>query len=84
MSKGLKGEQIPLGARVFAVADAYDALTSSRPYREATNAEDALRIIKPDRGKYFDPLVVDAFLDMTPDELAAVRTAVTHTTAGLG
>lgn len=82
--KGIKGDQIPLGARVFAVADAYDALTSSRPYRETANVEDALRIIKNERGKYFDPLVVDAFLDMAPAELAALRKAVTHTTAGLG
>jgi len=82
--KGIKGDQIPLGARVFAVADAYDALTSSRPYREATSIEDAMRIIKRDRGKYFDPRVVDAFLEITPAELAALRSVVAHTADGLG
>jgi putative nucleotidyltransferase with HDIG domain len=81
--KGIRGEEIPLGARVFAVADAYDALTSSRPYREATSIQEALRIIRRDRGKYFDPKVVDTFLQMTPAELMALRSVVVHTTDGL-
>lgn len=81
--RGLQNIQIPQGARVFAVADAYDAITSSRPYREAASVEEALRIIKSERGKYFDPLVVDAFLDMSHAQLASLRARVTHSTAGL-
>ncbi len=81
--RGLHSNQIPYGARVFAVADAYDALTSTRPYREATSVKEALRVIKNDKGKYFDPSVVDAFLRMTHSELTTIRAMVTHSNAGL-
>ena len=81
--RGLQNIQIPQGARVFAVADAYDALTSSRPYRDAASIQDALRVIENERGKYFDPSVVDAFLRMTHSELTTIRASVTHSTAGL-
>jgi putative nucleotidyltransferase with HDIG domain len=82
--RGITGDQIPLGARVFAVADAYDALTSSRPYRKATSIEDARGIINRDRGKYFDPRVVDTFLKVTPAELKALRSVAAHTGEPLG
>jgi diguanylate cyclase (GGDEF)-like protein/putative nucleotidyltransferase with HDIG domain len=59
---GLKGEEIPLSARVMAVADVYDALTSSRSYRTAWTHERAVELIRRDAGSHFDPRVVDAFL----------------------
>lgn len=70
---GLKGAQIPLGARIFAVADVYDALTSQRPYREPMAHETALVLIREGRGIHFDPLVVDAFLALNVQELTAIR-----------
>jgi PAS domain S-box-containing protein len=60
--RGLKGEQIPLPARLFAVADVWDALTSSRPYRKAWSKNRALAYIKNQSGKHFDPYVVEVFL----------------------
>jgi len=59
---GLKGEQIPLPARIFAVVDVYDALTSDRPYRKAWAKEKALEHIRSEAGTHFDPRVVEAFL----------------------
>ena len=59
---GLKGEQIPLGARILAVADAFDAMISERPYREAMRAETACAEMERGKGKQFDPEVTDAFL----------------------
>ncbi len=58
---GLRGEKIPLAARIVAVADAYDAITSRRPYKEAEPHEEAVRRILADRGLHFDPTIVDAF-----------------------
>jgi putative two-component system response regulator len=70
--QGLKGEEIPLSARIFAVADVWDALTSDRPYRSAWSDEQALAYIREQSGKHFDPRVVDMFLKMidksTPDD----------------
>jgi putative nucleotidyltransferase with HDIG domain len=59
---GLKGAEIPLGARILSVVDCYDALTSDRPYRRRMTEEDALKIIVERRGRMYDPVVVDAFL----------------------
>ena len=59
--RGLKGEQIPLAARLFAVADVWDALTSDRPYRPAWSQEEALIFIREQSGSHFDPQVVDLF-----------------------
>lgn len=59
---GLKGEEIPLNARIMAVADVYDALTSSRAYRSAWTHERAIETITKDAGTHFDPDVVEAFL----------------------
>ncbi len=59
---GLGGEQIPLPARIVALADVYDALTSRRVYRDATTHGQAKRLISTERGAHFDPDVVDAFL----------------------
>jgi putative two-component system response regulator len=59
---GLKGEEIPLSARIVALADVYDALVSKRIYKYAYKHDVARAIIESERGKHFDPLVVDAFL----------------------
>jgi len=59
--RGLKGEEIPLSARIFAVVDVFDALTSDRPYRRAWPREKALAEIQAQKGRQFDPQVVDAF-----------------------
>jgi putative two-component system response regulator len=60
--RGLKGEEIPLAARLFAIVDVWDALISDRPYRPAWNREKALAYIQEQSGKHFDPHVVEAFL----------------------
>lgn len=65
----LKGDQIPLAARVLSVADAFDAMTTDRPYRKALPLEVAKREIIDNKGTQFDPSVVDAFLKAL-DELA--------------
>jgi len=59
---GLSGTDIPLGARILAVVDCFDALTSDRPYRPRLPEDQALRLITGSRGRMYDPLVVDAFL----------------------
>ena len=61
---GLKGEEIPFEARIFAVVDVFDALINDRPYRLAWSKKDALEYIKSDSGKHFDPRVVDLFLKL--------------------
>ena len=60
---GLKGEDIPLCARIVAVADVYDALTSNRPYKNAWPIERALNFLQQYKGTYFDPACVDAFVE---------------------
>ncbi|NIA09526.1 MAG: GAF domain-containing protein, partial [Nitrospiraceae bacterium] len=65
--RGLKGEEIPLAARLFAVADVWDALTSDRPYREAWSEAKALEYIRSQSGRYFDPKAVDLFLKVMND-----------------
>lgn len=60
----LQGEEIPLSARIFAVVDVFDALTSDRPYRKAWKKEDALAFIRKQSGKHFFPEAVEAFLEM--------------------
>jgi PAS domain S-box-containing protein len=65
----LKGEQIPLSARIFSVVDVWDAVTSDRPYRPAWSKERAMEHIRSGSGTHFDPMVVAAFLDMINQEL---------------
>jgi len=60
--RGLSGEQIPLNARIIAVADSYDVMTRGRPYRAAISHEEAIEELKRCSGSQFDPFVVDAFL----------------------
>lgn len=66
--QGLEGEQIPLSARIFAIVDAWDALTSNRPYRKAWGKKEALAHIINQAGTHFDPNVVDAFVKMLQEE----------------
>ncbi len=70
--RGLKREEIPLVARMFAVIDVWDALTSDRPYRPAWRQVDAYHYIKNLAGIAFDPLVVEKFLDMIAEELGPI------------
>jgi HD-GYP domain-containing protein (c-di-GMP phosphodiesterase class II) len=64
---GLSGEHIPLAARIFAVVDVYDALTSDRPYRTAWSKEQALDYMNSQSGQYFDPLILQTFMGMSSD-----------------
>lgn len=68
--EGRSGLEIPLAARIVAVADVFDALTTARPYKEALPAEEALRCIKAESGRHFDPCCVDAFVARWDDILA--------------
>jgi putative two-component system response regulator len=70
-SQGLSGRQIPLAARIVAVADVYDALTSVRPYKGAITAEEAKTIVRRESGRHFDPVVVAAFLRRFDDLVLA-------------
>ncbi len=62
--RGLKGEEIPIRARIIALADAYDAMISDRPYRKGMSHLDAIKEIKRCRGMQFDPNVTDIFLKL--------------------
>ena len=64
---GLQGEMIPLGARILAVADVYDALTSDRSYRRGWSIEKTMEHIRTSSGSHFDPVVVDAFFEIVDD-----------------
>lgn len=64
---GLRGEDIPITARIFAVADVFDALTSHRPYKKPLTFEESMDILEQDRGKHFDPKVLDAFGKISRD-----------------
>lgn len=66
--QGLKGEEIPLPARIFAVADVFDALTSDRPYHKKISHKEASEMIIDDSGEHFDPCVIKAFVQIPLDE----------------
>jgi putative nucleotidyltransferase with HDIG domain len=70
--QGLKGEQIPMSARIFAIADTLDAITSERPYQRASTFESAREIIRRLSGTAFDPKVVDIFLSISEDVWPAI------------
>jgi putative two-component system response regulator len=78
----LQGEQIPLAARIVALADVYDALTTARPYKQAMTHDQARAIIREQRDKQFDPRIVDAFerihreIDATRHDLACEDAAL--------
>jgi putative two-component system response regulator len=67
--EGLSKEDIPLAARIVAIADVFDALTTRRPYKEPWSVEDAVNYIKEQIGKHFDPKIVQYFLDSLPEIL---------------
>ena len=71
--EGLKGDQIPLGSRIIAVADAYDAMTSDRPYRKALSPDAACDELSVNSRTQFDPIVVGAFLKIPTAEIEAIR-----------
>ena len=73
---GLRGEEISLGARLFSIADTFDALTSDRPYRQGRPYEAARDIIEEESGKQFDPQAVAAFLAIPGDEWMQIRARV--------
>jgi putative nucleotidyltransferase with HDIG domain len=66
--EGKAADQIPLGARILAVADAYDAMTSNRPYRKAMSLEEAIQELHAHAGKQFDPEVVGVFVSILQDQ----------------
>jgi response regulator RpfG family c-di-GMP phosphodiesterase len=70
---GLSGEAIPLGARIFAVADAFDAMTVDRPYSRAISLSEARERIRTSAGTHFDPVVVETFLGIPLETLTAIR-----------
>jgi two-component system response regulator RpfG len=74
----LRGNDIPLSARIVAVADVFDALTSIRPYKEAWSIDKALEYLRDESGKHFDPELVKAMLSMR-DVLAKIQSE--HATA---
>jgi len=88
--RGLKGEAIPVAARLMALADVYDALTTARVYKEAYPHEKAKAMILDGRGTHFDPAVVDAFLDVEDEFIriakaykdSALRAGLSRTVAG--
>jgi HD-GYP domain-containing protein (c-di-GMP phosphodiesterase class II) len=70
--KGISGREIPIGARIFAVVDVFDALTSERTYKPGVSGREAVDLIARGRGSHFDPEVVDVFLSTPFRELAEV------------
>jgi len=70
--QGLKGDSIPLGGRILAVCDVFDAITSKRHYREKMEIKDALKIIIDGKGGHFDPKIVSAFLDISINDILKV------------
>ena len=85
---GLRGDDIPLGARIVGIVDAFDAIVHARPYRPARTAEEAVDEMRRERGKQFDPLLIDAFLvtvelnvealgdDLSPAAIRSLRVAM--------
>lgn len=69
----LQGEEIPLEGRIVAVVDVFDALVSSRPYRDALPLEKSVGIMLRERGKHFDPEILDVFLDRLDSVLSAIK-----------
>jgi HD-GYP domain-containing protein (c-di-GMP phosphodiesterase class II) len=79
---GLKGDAIPFGARIFAVVDALDAITSDRPYRKAQPFSQAREEIARFAGRQFDPRVVEAFLSVPEHTWSDIREAVNQQAHG--
>ena len=75
---GLAGEEIPVGARIVAIADAYEAMVAGRPYREAISHEAAIRELRRHGGMQFDPQLVEAFADLFADHMPFVVDSTLH------
>jgi HD-GYP domain-containing protein (c-di-GMP phosphodiesterase class II) len=73
---GLKEDEIPVQARIFAIADVFDALTSKRTYRKKSSAEEAIEYIKEQSGILFDPLIVEALTRLPYQDLIEVEKAI--------
>ena len=73
---GLVGGEIPLGASIVAVCDAFDAMVSERPYRKAMSVSEALAEVRRCSGSQFDPVVVDAFCVVAASQARAMASAV--------
>lgn len=76
--RGLRGEQIPLGARIFAIADTLDAMTSDRPYRKGSSIHAATAEIVRCSGAQFDPHIVEVFFNMPPESWSELRAEIEH------
>ncbi|CAD5379290.1 Two-component system response regulator [Pseudomonas sp. OF001] len=70
---GLRGEAIPLEARIVAIADVFDALTSERPYKKAWSVEEAVALIRSEAGRHFEPRLVELFIDRCLPQVLEVR-----------
>lgn len=70
--EGMKGDEIPLSARLMALSDVYDALVSRRPYKEPFSHQEAIEIIEKGRGCHFDPDIVDAFMKCVQDDFLEI------------
>ena len=75
--QGLSGEEIPIEGRIIALADVFDALTSKRPYKESFPVEMTCNIIREERGKHFDPELVDVFFDNLNEIIKMHTTLIT-------
>lgn len=75
---GLKGEDIPLGSRIMAVVDSYDAMTSTRPYRVPLSHADAVAELQRCAGSMYDPTVVEFFLDLPEDAILRISQSSLH------
>jgi len=73
--QGLKGEEIPISARIAAISDVFDALLSVRPYKEPWPLEKALAVMKEDSGSHFDPVLIEVFFNCL-DEILEIRAAM--------
>lgn len=71
---GIAGKAIPLVGRICAIADVFDALTSERPYKQAWSVEEAFDYLKDQKGRHFDPALVDLFLGLEKEILAVMKT----------
>jgi HD-GYP domain-containing protein (c-di-GMP phosphodiesterase class II) len=72
---GLRGEEIPIGARIVSVIDAFDAMVASRPYKQGLPCEEAMRRLVADSGSHFDPAVVQHFIPIARAEMPSVFAA---------
>ncbi|MEM3486179.1 MAG: HD domain-containing phosphohydrolase [Candidatus Methanomethyliaceae archaeon] len=75
--EGKKGDEIPIEARIFAVCDVFDALTSQRPYKAPLSCDEAMEIILSESGKHFDPDIVETFLECR-GEIERIRNSFGH------